>query len=143
MAFITVEDRLGEIEVIVFAKQYAKFSTEIFEENAVLITGNLSIDETDGAKIILSDISPLISNGDYKSKPEREMTLYIKVTGLDDKRIATISRMALLNPGKCSVVLYDTTTKKYSAIKNVRIDPSDKVLARFKTNFGEDSVVLK
>ena len=45
MAFIKLEDRYGEIEVIVFAKQYKNFSSEIFVENAVCIEGSISFED--------------------------------------------------------------------------------------------------
>ena len=147
MAFIKLEDRYGEIEVIVFSRQYSKFSSEIFEENAVLVNGSLSFEDGDEIRILLSDITPLKSNINYemsqKSSENNEQKLYIKVEGLTDKRISTITRMALLNPGQTKIVLYDTTTKKYSLLKDTIIAPSEKVLSRLNSTFGDGNVILK
>ncbi len=152
MAFITVEDKLAEIEVIVFARQYQKFSDEIFSENAVCIDGNISEEEGEDPKILLSNLTPLKSNADFKighsnanaSSPGiSESTIYIKVDGLSDKRIPQITRMSLLYSGKCDIVVYDINTKKYSGIKDIKIDPNDKVLERLYTIFGKENVILK
>ena len=148
MAFISLEDKFAEIEVVVFAKQYARFSDEIFQENAVYVEGNISEEEGEAPKILLSNIVPLKSNGDMqKSEAVNEnrntATLYIKINGFDDKRIASITRMALLNSGHANIVVYDVKTQKYNAMRDVKINPSDNVIERLRKIFGEDAVVLR
>ena len=155
MAFITVEDRYSEIEVIVFAKQYDRFASDIQVDNAVYIVGNISAEDEEEPKILLSDIKTIISNDNYKvSSPPSvthapkvdkpvERRLFIKVNGLSDERINVIHRIAQLNRGDVQVVLYDVTTSKYSAMKGISINPSDTVIARLKNKFGDSGVVLK
>ena len=149
MAFLTLEDRYGEIEVIVFARQYSKFSSELFVENAVCIEGSLSFEDGDEVRILLSNVISLKSNSDFQnnSKPSeiKEPTkIYVKMQSISDqKKIASLTRLGLLNPGKASIIVYDITTKKYHALKDVVISPTDKVISRLKTIFGDDSVVLK
>ena len=148
MAFVNLEDKFAEIEIVVFAKQYARFVDEIVEENAVYIEGNISEEEGEAPKILLSNLVPLKSNSDMESlanakKAPEESTLYIKIDGFDDKRIANITRMALLNSGKTNIVVYDVRTKKYNAMKDVKINPSDSVVERLRKIFGNDAVVLR
>ena len=133
---------------MVFAKQYARFVDEIVEENAVYIEGNISEEEGEAPKILLSNLVPLKSNSDMESlanakKTPEESTLYIKIDGFDDKRIANITRMALLNSGKTNIVVYDVRTKKYNAMKDTKINPSDAVIERLRKIFGNDAVVLR
>ena len=154
MAFITVEDSYGELEVIVFARQYKRFSSDIIPENAVLVKGTLSFEDGDEIRILLSELTPLKSNTEYEnearsaqkeqkpSAPEAQ-TLYVKLDSIMDKRVATITRMALLNPGKAKVVVYDASSGKYSAMKDAFIDPTEKVMMRLKSLFGDKNVVLK
>ena len=148
MAFFGLEDKFAEIEVVVFAKQYARFSNEIYEENAVYVEGNISEEEGEAPKILLSNIIPLKSNSDMKNEKEVEeklkpATLYIKIDGFDDKRIANITRMALLNTGHTNIVVFDVKTKKYNAMKDVKINPTDSVIERLRKIFGDDAVVLR
>ena len=151
MAFLQLEDRFAELEVIVFAKQYRNASRFIAVDNVVLIEGTLSIEDNDEVKVLLSDIKRLIANDEYVSskdksevkKENESLTLYIKVDKLDDKRIPTITRMAMLNPGKCRIVMFEASTRRYSLLKDSFINPTDKVLDRLRSSFGEDSVVLK
>ena len=149
MAFISVEDKLSEIEVIVFAKQYSRFLDLIIEDNAVYIEGNISEEEGDAPKILLSNVLNLKSNSDVlreeelaAKKPERKKSLYVKVDGLSDKRLEQLMRASIINPGDTAVVVFDKRTKKYSAMKDTSINPTESVILKLKKLFGEDGVVL-
>ena len=147
MAFIKLEDRFGEIEVIVFARQYSAYSDEIYNENAVVIEGTISIEEGEEAKILLSSIERLESNAAFDAaKLKREEThkrVFIKIPSINDPRLQKLSRIALLNPGKHQVVIFDSVTKKYSAFKGGTINISDSVKGRLISIFGEENVVVK
>ena len=147
MAFITLEDRFSEIEVVVFARQYSKFSDEIFNENAVLISGAISVEDGEGAKILLSSVEPLKSNTDFVMTENKEtkssQRVFIKVKDINDPSIKKISRMALLYPGKTQVVIFSSADRKYSVLKDTGINLSDDVIARFGAIFGEENVVVK
>jgi len=151
MAFLKLEDRYGEIEVIVFAKQYKKFLDEIFVENAVCIEGAISFEDGDEVRILLSNLLPLKSNADFGKRTEGEVAvqskkeekIYVKVPSISDSRIPSLTRLALINPGASQIIVYDSTEKRYHSLKDVRISTSDKVVLRLKSIFGEDSVVLK
>ena len=116
------------------------------KDNAVIIVGNISTEEGEAPKLLLSDIKPLLSNSEFeeqnRKQTEKETKLYIKVQGLGDPRIDKIVRMAALNPGKTKIVLYDETTGKYSQMKNALIECSDTVMLRLRSAFSDSGVVL-
>ena len=143
MAFIKLEDRFGEIEVIIFARQYAKISAEIFNENAVSITGTISVEEGDVAKILLSSLEPLKSNSEFSREEQNGHRIFIKVASITDNLINKISRIALLNPGRCEVVVFDASTKRYSALRGVEISSQENVISRLCSIFGNENVVVK
>lgn len=144
MAFIILEDRYAEIEVIVFAKNYSKYSDILTEESAVTITGNLSTEEGEAPKILLSFAQPLKTDLEYvASAPATEQRIFIKVPTLSDSRINNLRRIVALNRGNAKIVLYDESTKRYCAMKGVLINPTENVLARLTSLFGDKSVILK
>ncbi len=144
MAFLTVEDRYGEIEVIVFAKQYSKYAEMLDEESAVVISGNISRDEGESPRILLSDAKQLLTDGFFASCQQNEgQRLFIKIPSLADSRVNNIKRISALNRGKCRVVLFDESTKKYSALKDAYIDPSEKVMSKLSALLGGENVILK
>ena len=151
MAFISLEDRLGEIDVIVFAKQYSRFSKELNAENAIFVEGRISEEEGEQPKILLSRLLPLKTNSEFAAaasdKKEEVMPvsarLFVKVTSIEEKTLAPIYRLANLNSGKVPIVLFDAATKKYTAMKNITIDSSDRVISRLKAIYGDNNVILK
>ena len=145
MAFLTLEDRYAEIEVVVFAKNYKKYSEILSEEAAVLICGNISTEEGEAAKILLSDASLLRSDteSDDIKNENKGVTVYIKVSSLTDPRIANIQRIAALNRGEAKIVLFDESTKKYSAMRSLSLDLSEKVISRLYSIFSEQNVIIK
>ncbi len=145
MAFITIEDKYAEIEVIVFAKQFAALSSELFVDNAVYVTGNISAEEGEEPVILLSSLIPLSANGSYaeKAKAPPSERLFIKVRDLNDPRIQIIYRLAALNRGATQIVLFDESTRKYSSLKNITVAPSERVMSKLREQFGDSAVVLK
>ncbi len=151
MAFLTLDDRFGEVEVIVFAKSYMKFSSEIFDDNAVCVKGTLSVEDTDGVRVIAKEILPLISDSDFQktestsnaSQDTRKNVIYVKVNDLNDKRLCVLDRLSILHPGPYAVVLFDSNAKKYVLKKNCELDPSESVLSSLKRNFGDENVVIR
>ena len=55
MAFVTLEDLYGNMEVIVFPKDYVKYRDKLIKDSKVLIKGNATVSETE-AKLILSEL---------------------------------------------------------------------------------------
>ncbi len=58
MAFITIEDLYGTVEVIVFPRDYEKYRSVIEEDRKVFIQGRVTVEEDKPAKIICSKILP-------------------------------------------------------------------------------------
>lgn len=52
MAFITLEDLLGSVEVIVFPKDYEKYATLLNEDSKIFVEGRVSAEEDKDAKLI-------------------------------------------------------------------------------------------
>ena len=57
MAFLTIEDMVGSVEVIVFPQTYEKYSYLLNEESKVLIQGRISLEEERDGKLICEKIT--------------------------------------------------------------------------------------
>ena len=147
MAFVTLEDRYSEIEVIVFARQYAEFSDELFVENAVVIEGNISVEDGDVVRIILSSARSLGTGASYATEKPRtavqEGKIYIKLPDVTDRNIGPIYRIANFNRGNAAVIIFDESTKKYVALKGVTMARTDKVRDKLTSLYGVNNVVFK
>lgn len=67
MAFLTVEDRSSEIEVIVFAKNLMEYTQILTYDSAVIIKGNITVKDEDAPKIMFSSASQLIENSKFQA----------------------------------------------------------------------------
>jgi DNA polymerase-3 subunit alpha len=58
MAFVTLEDLYGTMELIVFPREYSRFRSKLTKNAKILVTGKASVSERD-AKLILSTLETL------------------------------------------------------------------------------------
>ena len=77
MAFVTVEDLYGTVEIIVFENCYQEASKYLVEESIVMVEGRLTIREDDEPKIVARSIKIF---GDNKRK-----ILTIDINGMEEK----------------------------------------------------------
>ncbi len=62
MAFITLEDMAGAVEVILFPKDYEKYKAYLSEDSKILIKGKITVEEEKAAKIICQEVIPFDHN---------------------------------------------------------------------------------
>ncbi len=62
MAFFTLEDRMGEIECVVFARQFAEHAHLIHLDSAIYVSGNLSLREDEPPKLLVNRFEALIDD---------------------------------------------------------------------------------
>ncbi len=147
MAFLTLEDRYAEIEIIVFPRQYEKFQAELQIDTAVRIYGTITEREDDGVKIIASEIVSLRSNGEggkeLSSAPDNAKTLYLRVDSLTDAKTKEALEILKFSAGKTKVLFYESKTKKYVAPKGVSVEITDLTLGALRALLGADNVIYQ
>lgn len=68
MAFLSVEDDSGEIEVVVFPKTLEKFSHLLTEEAPLCIVGQLSLRDDEDPKLLANSMVPLVDNAHFSEE---------------------------------------------------------------------------
>ena len=111
MAFLTVEDLVGTVEVVVFPRDYEKSQQFLNEEGRVFIQGRVSAEDDRASKLILEKIRP------FDNMP-REIWIQF-----DNKESYTQQSQELLadlrrSPGDSDVVIY---LKDVKAIKKLPV----------------------
>ena len=79
MAFVTVEDLYGSVEVIVFENCYINCSNELIDENIVLVEGRLSVREDEDTKIVAREIKKL-------ENTKKSQELIINITNANEEQ---------------------------------------------------------
>ena len=136
MAFLTIEDLVGTVEVIVWPKDYEKNSKWLVEDSKVFVEGRVSAEEEKDAKLICSRIIP------FDSIPKK---MWIRFETKEEyaKQEETLKNLIADSDGKDIIVIYiDSTKEKKTLPQSMSITADGETLARFADAFGSDNVRL-
>ncbi|WP_026507809.1 DNA polymerase III subunit alpha [Butyrivibrio sp. MC2013] len=134
MAFCTLEDMAGSLEVIVFPKTYEKTYSRLRVDSKVFIEGHVSEEEERDSKLIADKVQTF---------EEIPITVWVR---FKDRRIFEKEEETLLKAmeghgGKDSVVAYLEDTKQMKKYPpNMRINASREMLDKLRGLFGENNV---
>jgi len=102
MAFVTIEDLKGSVEVIVFPRVYKQTEELIREDAAVIVQGEVQREEK-GVKVIADSIVPM-------EKVEESWTASVHITldagSSDKKTLNELKKILQDNPGSCAGYLH-------------------------------------
>ena len=156
MAFLTIEDLVGSVEVVVFPRDYEKYAAVLLEDAKVFIRGRSSVEEDKDGKVICEEVQTfqeVESAGRALWNRGRERTASRMTSGLwiqfADIASYEASRQELVSalsqsPGQEDVVIFLRSTKGVKVLPpNLRVKADDETIARLGTIFGQDNVKLK
>ena len=170
MAFVTIEDKTGEIELIVFPNVYEASSHILTKGTAICLRGEISAEEGKPPKILASGIN-LISEGlpepgaqrkrtqsaplpstpppaerervqSYVPKEQKSQTLYLKLPSKESEVFEKVMSIISIFEGRTPVIIYNEKEKKYEKYRS-GVDIRPNMLAYLKKLLGEECVVLK
>lgn len=136
MAFLTLEDIVGSVEVIVFPRQYERYSQLIQEDNKVFVKGEASLEENAQGKVMASGI---VSFEQVSSE------LWIQFANKDEYVAGSkkIEDIILKNKGNDKVIIYLRQEKAKKVLPvEYRIKAEESVIQELETLFGKDNVRL-
>jgi DNA polymerase-3 subunit alpha len=134
MAFITLEDLYGYMEVIVFPTIYERFSNLIVEENIVIINGRISLKEEEQPKIICEEIKPV------KKVAVKKVYVRLKNNKPCHMLDSLMSMFRYFN-GNTPVCLYSEEDKSVKVLeREFWVSMNDYLLKELKERLGEENV---
>jgi len=143
MAFITLEDLYGSMEIIVFPTVLEKYARYITEEGIVLVNGRISVKEEEQPKIICDEIKPLKSDNLKPMGKAKMPKLCIRLEKGRDKEVAdSIMPMLKYFGGNTPVCFYDEDNKKTVAEREYWVSLNDCLLSELKRRLGEENVKI-
>lgn len=134
MAFLTVEDLVGSIEVIVFPNAYEKYSSKLLEENKVFIEGRVQVEDERDGKLICERITS------FDEIPRKVWLKFPDMNTYIDKE-AQLFDAIYDSEGIDNVVIYIEETRQKKILppnRNIKADST--VLDRLRGLFGEENV---
>ena len=134
MAFITVEDLFGTVEVVVFPRDYEKNREYLEIDQKVFVRGRVSEEDEKASKLICEKIIPF-----EQTRKELWIQFPNKASYLDNEQI--VYGYLADSEGDDEVVIYcqaERAVKRLPRNKNVQINPQ--ILSRLMNHFGEKRV---
>ena len=134
MAFLSLEDMVGTVEVIVFPKTYEANAPRLNTDAKVFIEGRVSVEEDRDAKLIASKITLF---------DEIARTVWIRFANIDEYSAKEQELFSLLSDsdGKDEVTVYLTDTKQVKKLGKGYTIRADKDMIEMLANaFGRENV---
>ena len=136
MAFLTIEDLVGTVEVLVFPKDYERNRSLLVEEQKVFIKGRVSLDEEAQGKLICGTVIPF-------SEAPREV--WIKFATKEEYFTQEEKLLSVLksSDGRDKVVIYveeGPVMKRLPASQSISAEGG--ILVELARIFGENNVKL-
>lgn len=171
-AFVHLEDRTGEIELLVYSGAYKELYPLLIKDAVIAANGRISVNEDDPPIIMTGKVAPMKPNGKYthapspfaeaersgyKPKynapvtrnspppPQNNVTakLYVRVSSIESDEVRNAISVIKATPGEIPVFFYDCETKKYVKRSDLMIANSEKAIKMLKRLIGEENVVFK
>ncbi len=159
MAFVTLEDRYGDIECLVFPNKYSQYHAHIRVDAPLYIEGTMTVREDEAPKILVNVVDELTDNAHYQRQMEQSpktqyshnteptalqkpKKLYLRVTDTRCREYLKAKNIVDIFDGATEVSFYSRETGKYDTYPT-RIAVSEYVLAELGGILGSENVVLK
>ena len=136
MAFVTIEDLVGTVEVLVFPRDYERGRSQLVEDSKVFVRGRVSMGDDAVGKLILEQVIP------FESLP-RELWLQFADKAEYDEKQQQVFDILKMEEGQDTVGIF---LKKERAKKilpaNWRVCANKTILERLYPLLGENNVKL-
>ncbi len=135
MAYLTLEDLYGQIEVIVFPKCFDNYRQNMEEDFVVVVKGKLDLKE-EGRPKLIADSVVLLSDYGVRVKM---LKIVIPEPYSDAEGLAAFKKIARSHLGDMPVALMvKSTGHKFKLDYDLWVDPDDAFYAELFKAFGDD-----
>ncbi len=134
MAFLTIEDLLGTVEVVVFPREYEKYRQYLEEDRKLFIRGRVSEEDDNASKLITEKIIPFA---------EVEKVLWIQFPDKDSYLAQETTLYTLLRQmeGKDSVGIFLTKERAQKKLPEAYgININEETIERLSKEFGRERI---
>lgn len=145
MAFVTIEDLYGSIEVIVFPKALEQYQNLIYDGSVISVSGTLSLEEEKDAKVLADVIeTPPTNSSAEPQKKKRRTALYLRFNSKNDEKIALSKRVTAIFDGTIPLYFYYIDSGEYELQpRNEFVEVNQTELNELKRILGDENVVFR
>ncbi len=141
MAFMSMEDFDGTVELLVFGDAYEKYRDLLVEDSMVLAHGTVSRREGEESPKIRLD--NCIALSEARERLARSIHVRLTTAGLEKDFLGSFRRRCEKNAGSCAVIFHVVTSEgnEYRMrSRSVKISPAPEALKELREQVGRDNV---
>lgn len=127
MAFVTLEDLTGSLEIVVFPSVYEHYSSYLDGKQVIVVTGRIN-----GDKVIADRIQ-------YPAEAEKESHTGIHIllnNPVDEDALIRLRDLFIQNKGKCNIFLHtselESSQRAIKASTFLLVEPSEELLTQMR-----------
>jgi len=142
MAFVTLEDFTGRVELILFSDLYETYRPLVRTDSLVLVKGTSSTREGEKPKVLVQEIIPLAQAW---QRVEGSLHLHLASGNLDSAALSNLKEIMSRNPGPMRVILHVNSleTKLSLQLKDAQVSPNLSLYQGLSQLLGAQNVRLE
>ncbi|MDH3215614.1 MAG: DNA polymerase III subunit alpha [Candidatus Krumholzibacteria bacterium] len=142
MAFVTIDDRKGQAEAVLFSDILSKHKHLVAEDRVLLLEGKASARNGGEAKLLVSSVVPINEDRPPKSK---EVHISIDLDNIAEKQLDNVQRVLAGSKGSATVYLHLLERGEKSCVvrsKSLAVDVDYNMLSELCGSLGAKNIKL-
>ena len=146
MAYVTVEDDTGSMEMLAFSNILGQYGAMLYENAAVILNGRISVRDEKPPQMVVNRVMPIgdMQDGDLaaaaRTAAAQNRTLYLRVTDSNSPAAKKLLPILRMFPGTAKAVLYYADS---GSRMGGRCALDERMLRELREQLGAENVVLK
>ena len=133
MAYVTLEDLSGSMELTLFPSAFEKYGAKLAVDSIVVVSGRLNIREEQKNTLLVEDVRALEKGAERK--------LYLRMSLGEQCPWEQVHPVLQRYPGDVAVVLFDGQTRKQKLVpRGMYVNPAPALLTALGQILGKENV---
>jgi DNA polymerase-3 subunit alpha len=143
MAFVTLEDLSGFVEMVAFPEVYQASSELLKGEEPLLVSGNLDVGE-ETVKLMVTEV---LSLREVKERLTRKVHFRLTTPGLDEEQLRALKEIMVRHRGGCEAVIHMVIPNRSETViglpESLKVAASDEIMDDTEKLFGYNVVTFE
>ncbi len=147
MAFFSLEDTTGQVEVVCFSKPFAEYEEVLKMDEPLLVTGTVAREGEGEAMVVRLHMREAVPLQRLRAEKTRQMTVEVPADAVDANRLDNLAKLLERFSGSVKTVLRLNVPLRSSTDAELPakwgVTPSDELLVHLEKLFGAGCVRLR
>ncbi len=143
MAFVTLEDLSGFVEMVVFPETYTQSAELLNSEIPLLVKGTVDVGE-DACKILVSEVLTL---KEVQERVTSKVHFRLTTPGLDDRQLRALKEIMSRYRGNCEALIHLVIPNRSETVitlpESLQLQASDEMMGDVEKLFGYNVVTFE